>query len=163
MVNMTRGWSFASLAWVLALAGPALARDPPAAPAGAEVTVTEAWVGPTMPRLNAAGVYMKLTGTKDVLLVSAASPAAGIVEIHEMTMGGGVMVMRSIDEVPIPAGTTVELKPGGFHVMLMELRKPLAKGDKVPVTLIFRGADGKKSTLEVKAEVRAMAGAPARK
>ena len=129
---MNRGWSR------VAIAGLAMA----VAPAWAEVTVTQAWVGPTLPKLKAAGVYMKLTSTRDVLLVSAASPAAGIVEIHEMTTGGGVVAMRSIDENAIPAGTTVELKPGGYPVKLFELVRPLAKGDKVPVTLTFRGKDG---------------------
>ena len=79
-----------------------------------------------------------------------------------MAMKDNVMTMRAVDELPLPAGKTVELKPGGYHVMLIDLVKPLAAGDKVPVTLTIVGKDGKKSTLEVKAEVRAM-GAPMKK
>lgn len=133
------------------------------APAWAEVTVTEAWVRGTVPGQKATGVYMKLKSTEDVSLVNAASPAAGIVEIHEMVMRDNIMAMRSIDDVPLPAGKTVELKPGGHHVMLMDLVKPLAKGDKVPVTLTFVGKGNKRTRLEIKAEVMAPGAMPGHK
>ncbi len=97
---------------------------------------------------------MNLKSSEDVKLVGAASPSAKIVEVHEMTMSGNVMAMRAVDDVPLPAGKTVEFKPGGYHVMLVELVKPLVKGDKVPITLTFVDKGGKKSTLEIKAEVR---------
>ncbi len=100
---------------------------------------------------------MKLKTSEDAKLVNAASPAAGIVEVHEMAMKDNVMAMRAIDALPLPAGKTVELKPGGYHVMLIDLVKPLQAGDKVPVTLTVVGKDGKKSSVEVKAEVRARA------
>ena len=106
--------------------------------------------------------FMKIRSTEDAKLVGAASPSASIVEVHEMAMKDNVMMMRAVDELPLPAGKTVELKPGGYHVMLIDLVKPLATGDKVPVTLTIVGKDGRKSTLEVKAEVRAM-GAPMKK
>jgi len=144
---------------VLGLAGWALV----AAQAWAEVTVTEAWVRGTVPKQQATGAFMKLKSTEDVSLVSAASPSANIVEIHEMTMRGNVMAMRSIDDIPLPAGKVVELKPGGFHVMLIDLVKPLAKGDKVPITLTFVGAEGKRSKLEIKAEVLPPGATPAHK
>jgi len=140
---------------VLCIAGWALA----ATQALADVTVTEAWVRGTVPAQTATGAFMKLRSSKDVKLVNAASPAANIVEVHEMRMKDNVMSMRAVDDVPVPAGKTVELKPGGYHVMLMELVKPLAKGDKVPITLTFVDDDGKKTRVEVKAEVRAHGGA----
>ncbi len=132
------------------------------AQAWAEVTVTEAWVRGTVPKQTATGAFMKLKSTENVSLVNAASPVAGIVEVHQMVMSGNVMAMRAIDDLPLPAGKTVELKPGGYHVMLMELGKPLKAGDKVPITLTFAGDGGKKSKVEVIAEVRASGGAPAK-
>ena len=143
---------------VLCIAGWALV----ATQALAEVTVTEAWVRGTVAAQKATGAFMKIRSTEDAKLVGAASPSASIVEVHEMAMKDNVMTMRAVDELPLPAGKTVELKPGGYHVMLIDLVKPLATGDKVPVTLTIVGKDGKKSTLEVKAEVRAM-GAPMKK
>ncbi len=124
--------------------------------AWAEVTVTEAWVRGTVPAQTATGAFMKLKSSVDVTLYNAASPVARVVEVHQMTMSGNVMAMRAVDDVALPAGKTVELKPGGYHVMLIDLLKPLAKGEKVPITLNFVDKDGKKSKLEIKAEVRAM-------
>jgi hypothetical protein len=140
---------------VLCLLGWALV----ATQAAAEVTVTEAWVRGTVASQKATGVFMKLRSTEDAKLVAAASPAATVVEVHEMAMKDNVMTMRAVDELALPAGRTVELKPGGYHVMLIDLLKPLAAGEKVPVTLTVVGKDGKKSSVEVKAEVRAV-GAP---
>jgi copper(I)-binding protein len=133
------------------------------APAWAEVSVTEAWVRGTVATQKATGAFMKLKSSEDAKLVGAASPAASIVEVHEMALKDNIMTMRAVDEIALPAGKTVELKPGGYHVMLIDLAKPLAAGDKVPVVLTIVGKDGKKSTLEVKAEVRAMGAAPAHK
>ena len=144
---------------VLCIAGWALV----AAQAWADVTVTGAWVRGTVPKQQATGAFMKLKSTEDVSLVNAASPSANIVEIHEMTMRGNVMAMRSIDDIPLPAGKEAELKPGGYHVMLIDLVKPLAKGDKVPITLTFVGKEGKRSKLEIQAEVMPPGATPAHK
>jgi copper(I)-binding protein len=89
-------------------------------------------------------------------LISAKSPAAGIVEVHEMAMDGGVMKMRAIEGLALPMGTAVELKPGGYHVMLMDLKSQVKEGDAVPLTLTFETKDGKRQTLEVKATARTM-------
>ncbi len=129
----------------------------------AEVTATEAWVRATVPKQSATGAFMKLTSTTDVALVAAESPVAGIVEVHQMVMSGNVMAMRAIDELPLPTGKTVELKPGGYHVMLMDLRKPIAAGDKVPLTLTIRGPGSKEVKLQVTAVARAPGGGPAKK
>ena len=130
-----------------------------ALPAGAEVTVTEAWIRGTVATQKATGAFMKLKSSEDAKLVAAASPAASIVEVHEMAMKDNVMTMRAVDVIALPAGKTVELKPGGYHVMLIDLVKPLVAGEKVPVQLTVVGKDGRKATLEVKAEVRAVGAA----
>jgi periplasmic copper chaperone A len=126
----------------------------------ADVTATDVWARATVPKQTATGAFMKLRSTTDVSLVNAASPAANIVEVHEMRLKDNVMYMRAIDEIELPAGKTVELKPGGWHVMLIELVKPLAVGDKVPITLTFRGPGSKQTKLEVTAEVRGPGAAP---
>lgn len=85
--------------------------------------------------------YLKLSnqGAADRLL-SATSPAAASVEMHSMAMEGDVMKMRQVDAIELPAGQTVELKPGGYHLMLMGLKAPLKAGDKLPLTLRFEKA-----------------------
>lgn len=132
-----------------------------AAHARAEVTVTDAWVRGTVPRQTATEVFMTLTSTGNLSLVGAASPVAGIVEIQRPVTSGGQKAMRAIDEVELPAGKAVALAPGGLQVMLIELRKPLRAGEKVPITLTFVNRDNRRSLLEIAAEVRP-AGAPAR-
>ena len=129
-----------------------------AIPVAAQVTVTDAWVRGTVPAQKATGAFMKLKSADDAKLVGAASPAAKIVEVHEMTMKDNVMQMRAVDAVALPAGKVVELKPGGYHVMFIDLAKPLEKGASVPITLTFVGKDGRKVTQEVKAEVRSPGG-----
>lgn len=125
--------------------------------AQADVTVTEPWVRGTVTGQKATGAFMGLKSSADARLVGASSPAAKIVEVHEMAMSDGVMRMRAIDALALPAGKAVELKPGGYHVMLIDLVKPLAPGEQVPLSLIVVGADGKKATVDVKATVRELA------
>ena len=103
---------------------------------------------------KATGAFMELKSAEGAALVGAASPVAGIVEIHEMRMDGNTMRMRAVDKLELPAGRAVELKPGGYHVMLMDLKAPLKKGDTVPITLKVRTKSGQAQDLEVKAEVR---------
>jgi copper(I)-binding protein len=88
--------------------------------------------------------------------VGASSPVAGVVEIHEMAMDGNVMKMRAIPGLTLPAGQPVELKPGGFHVMLMDLKQALQPGQTVPITLVIEGAGGQRETVQVSASVRAL-------
>ena len=126
----------------------------------AQVTVSDPWVRATVAQQKATGAFMKLQATQDAKLISAKSPAAGIVEVHEMAMDGGVMKMRAIEGLALPMGKAVELKPGGYHVMLMDLKSQVKEGDAVPLTLTFETKDGKRQTLEVKAPARAMS-APA--
>ena len=125
-----------------------------ALPAAAQVTVTDPWVRGTVAGQLATGAFMKLQSAKDARLVEAASPVAGVVEIHEMAMENNIMRMRAVPALSLPAGRTVELKPGGYHVMLMDLKQQMKEGEVVPVTLTVESG-GKRETIEVKAPVRA--------
>jgi len=123
-------------------------------PAWAQVTVSAPWVRGTVQGQKATGAFMQLKSADGAALVAAESPVAGIVEIHEMKMEGNVMRMRAVPKIELPAGRAVELKPGGYHVMLMDLKQPLKQGESVPIRLKFQGKDGKPQELEVRAEVR---------
>jgi copper(I)-binding protein len=143
----------------IALAALSLSLLVAAAPAAAQTTVKDAWVRSTVPQQMATGLFAQITSAQGGRLVSAASPVAGVVEVHEMTMDGNVMKMRALPNgLALPAGKAVELKPGGYHVMLMDLKQPLKAGDTVPVTLVIEGADGKRETLQLQAPVKAPGG-----
>ena len=129
-------------------------------PAWAQVTVQEPWVRGTVAQQKGTGMFARITSAQPARIVSASSPAAGVVEIHEMTMQGDVMRMRAIPGLDLPAGKTVELKPGGLHIMLIDLKQPLEPGKTVPVTLVVESG-GKRESLEVKVPVRTLAGQPA--
>lgn len=123
----------------------------------AQVTVKDAWVRATVAQQKATGAFMQLQSAQDAKLVAAQSPVAGVVEVHEMAMEGNVMKMRAVSSLALPAGKAVELKPGGYHVMLMDLKGQVKDGDTVPVTLVVEGKDGKRQNIEVKAPARTMA------
>jgi hypothetical protein len=125
-----------------------------AAAAQAQVSVSGAWARGTVEGQKASGAYMQLRSADGAVLVGAESPVAGVVEIHEMRMEGNTMRMRAIPKLELPAGQAVELRPGGYHIMLMNLKAPLRKGESVPIKLKFQGKDGKPQEVEVKAEVR---------
>lgn len=127
-----------------------------ALPALAQTTVKDAWVRGTVAQQMATGAFFNITSAGGGKLLSASSPAAGVVEIHEMVMDGSTMRMRAVTALDLPAGKAVELKPGGYHVMLMDLKAPLAAGQTVNVNLVVEGKDGKKETIAVKAPVRAL-------
>ncbi len=127
----------------------------------AQVTVNEPWVRATVASQKATGAFMNLSAASSARLVSAKSPAANIVEIHEMVMEGNVMKMRAIPGIEIPAGQTLNLKPGSYHVMLIDLKQQIKAGDTVPITLVFEGLDKKQQTLEVKAAARPLNSMPA--
>ena len=127
------------------------------------VDVKDAWVRTSVQGQKATGAFMKLTAKDGAKLVSASSPAAGVTEVHEMKMEGDVMKMRAVPALDLPAGKAVELKPGGYHVMLMDLKAPLMKDTVVPLTLVFKDAKGAESKVELKVPVSAMAPAAAHK
>lgn len=119
----------------------------------AQVKITEAWVRGTVEGQRTTGAFMKLTSPADAKLVAATSPLASV-EIHQMAMEGGLMKMRPVERVPLPAGKSVELKSGGYHLMLMSLKQPMKAGDVVPITLILEDSAGKRTNVEVNAIVR---------
>jgi len=125
--------------------------------AQAQTTVKDPWVRGTVAGQKATGMFAQITSAGGGKLVAVSSPAAGLVEIHEMAMDGNVMKMRAVPALDLPAGKAVELKPGGYHVMLMDLKQPLKAGETVPVTLVVEGADKKRESIEVKATVKALA------
>ncbi len=125
--------------------------------AQAQTTVKDPWVRGTVAGQKATGMFAQVTSASGGKLVSATSPVAGVVEIHEMVMDGNVMKMRAVTGLELPAGKAVELKPGGYHVMLMDLKQDLKTGESVPVTLVIEGAGGKRESVEVKAPVKALA------
>jgi len=131
---------------LLALAGAAFA----------QTTVKDPWVRGTVAQQKASGAFMHITSAQGGKLVAVSSPVAGVVEIHEMAMDGNTMRMRAVPSLELPAGKAVELKPGGYHVMLMDLKQQLKAGDSVPLKVVVEGKDGKRETLDVKAPVRAL-------
>ncbi len=130
-----------------------------AAGAQAQVSVKDAWVRGTVPQQKATGAFGQITAAQGGRLVSASSPVAGAVEIHEMSMDGNVMKMRQLPGLDLPAGKAVDLKPGSYHLMLMDLKSALKAGDTVPITLVVEGADKKRETLVVSLPVRALGAA----
>ncbi|HSW22120.1 MAG TPA: copper chaperone PCu(A)C [Burkholderiaceae bacterium] len=129
------------------------------AAACAQTTVKDAWVRGTVEQQKASGAFMQITSAGGGKLLSVSSPVAGVTEVHEMAMEGTTMRMRAVGSLELPAGKAVELKPGGYHVMLMDLKQQLKAGDAVPLTLVVEGKDGKRETLQLQAPVRAL-GAP---
>jgi copper(I)-binding protein len=125
-----------------------------ALPALAQVTVGEPWVRATVAQQKATGAFMTLTSTQGASLVGASSPAAGVVEVHEMKMVDDVMRMRQIAALELPAGKPVALSPGSYHLMLLELKQPLKDGDKVPLTLEIEDAHKVRSKIVVDAPVK---------
>jgi periplasmic copper chaperone A len=130
-----------------------------ALPAAAQVTVTDPWARATVAGQKATGAFMQITSATSAVLVDAASPVAKVVEIHEMKMDAGVMKMAAVGKLPLPAGKPVELKPGGYHVMLMDLTRPLKEGETIPLTLTVADAAGRMQKIEVRAAVRALTAA----
>lgn len=148
---------------LLCLSVPASAQEFRAGP----LTIERAWSRATPPAAKVGAGYLVITngGAAADRLVSASSPAAGRVEVHEMRMDGGVMRMRELAQgLPVPPGATVELKPGGYHLMLMELPAPLSAGATVPMTLVFERAGRVEIELKVEASTSRgpQQGAPAR-
>ena len=118
------------------------------------VDVKGAWARATVQGQKASGAFMTLTAKDGAKLVGITSPVAGVAEVHAMKMDGDVMTMRAVEGgIDLPAGKAVELKPGGFHVMLMDLKTPLQKDTTIPLTLLLKDAKGVQSKLDIKVPV----------
>jgi periplasmic copper chaperone A len=120
----------------------------------AQVSVKDAWVRATVPHQKATGAFLQITAARDSRLVEVRSPVAGSTELHEMSMTNDVMKMRAVAAVELPAGKPVEFRPGGYRIMLLELKGPVKEGESVPLTLVVEGRDGKRESVETKAAVR---------
>ncbi len=119
-----------------------------------DIEIKAPWVRGTVAGQTATGAFMEITSKSGASLVGAASPVAGVTEVHEMKMDDGVMKMRAVARLDLPAGKPVILGPGGYHVMLMNLKQMIKTGDSVPLTLQFEGKDTKVEMIVVVAEVR---------
>jgi len=135
-----------------------LATGPVLAHNGAHVR--DAWVRATVPQQKTTGAFMTLDATRESKLVRVMSPVSEHVEIHEMVMQDNVMRMRQIPSIALPAGQVVELKPGGYHIMLIDLKQQIRAGDHVPLTLVFEHSDGTQERIDVQAPVRPLSGKP---
>jgi periplasmic copper chaperone A len=124
----------------------------------AVIDVKNAWVRTAVPGQTATGAFMTITHKDGARLVRGASPVAGVTEIHEMKMEGDIMKMRALPlGLDLPAGRSVDLAPGGYHIMLMDLKGALPKDSTVPITLWFKDAKGVETSLELQLPVAARA------
>ncbi|MBU3626096.1 copper chaperone PCu(A)C [Polynucleobacter sp. JS-Safj-400b-B2] len=137
----------------MALVGSAWAQNVSKTVTTNAIKIEDAYTRATVPGQQVAGGFMKIEnkGAADQL-VSASSSVAGEVQLHEMAMDGNVMKMRQVKDIPLPAGSAVELKPGGLHLMFINIKAPLTAGETVPVKLKF----AKAGEVEVKMPVNAM-------
>ena len=118
------------------------------------VKVENAWARATVPGQKTGAVYVNLTSSADAAVIGAGTPLAESAELHSASMEGGVMRMRALPRIVLPAGKTVKLAPGGMHVMLVNLRQPLKAGEVVPVTLSVQSAAQSLSKLTLQVPVR---------
>lgn len=130
-------------------------------PALAQVSVGDPWIRATVPAARVAGAFMQVQSAKTVKLVDVTSPVAGRVELHQMAMEGQTMRMRAVESIDLPAGQTVNLASGGYHVMLFDLRRQLKEGEQVPLTLVVQDAAGKRENVAVSVPVKALTYKPA--
>lgn len=124
--------------------------------AHAQVAIKDAWVRATVGPQKVTGAFMQITATQDAKLVAVQSGAAKKVELHTMEMDKDVMRMREIESLELPAGKAVELKPGSYHIMLIDLNKPVKEGDTVAITLVIENKDKKRENIEVKATAKSL-------
>lgn len=125
------------------------------AQASAPVTAHAPWARASVQGQRTSGAFMTLEAKEPLTLVGASSPVAGRAELHEMKMEGDVMRMRQVDSLPVAAGRPLQLKPGGYHLMLMDLKAPLAPNTSIPLTLTFRTAAGEQRQLALQVPVSA--------
>jgi copper(I)-binding protein len=120
----------------------------------AQVTVSQPWIRATVPQQKSTGAFMQLQSAGDARLVGVRSPVAGIAEIHQMEMDGHMMKMHPVDGIDLPAGKGVSLASGGYHIMLMDLKRQLKDGETVPVTLVVQHKNKKLENVTVDVPVK---------
>ncbi|BCM25838.1 copper chaperone PCu(A)C [Methyloradius palustris] len=119
------------------------------------INVHQAWARATAPGQDVGAAYLMIVSKKDITLVNITTDAAEHTQIHSMTMDNGVMKMRELESLAIPAGKMVNLAPGGMHLMLMGLKKPLKVGGQLALTLQFKDNAGKLSSVNIQAPIQA--------
>lgn len=124
----------------------------------ADIKVENAWMRATVPGQEVAGAFMNITSTDNAKLVGVTSPAAGKLELHFMSMDKGVMEMREVKAIDLPKGKTVQLAPGGLHIMLFDLKQPMKQGDTLPMTLDIITANKHHESIRVDVSVRDLGG-----
>ena len=118
------------------------------------VEVKNAWVRATVQGQKATGAFMQITAPAASTLISVSTPVAAVAEVHEMKMDGDVMRMRPLAKgLELPTGKAVQLQPGGYHLMLMDLKLPLQKDTTIPVTLTLQDSKGVQSSQELRVPV----------
>jgi len=126
----------------------------------AQVEVRDAWIRATVPSAKSTGVFMQLKSKQGGQLVEVRSSVAGVAEIHHMQMDGQMMKMHAVPSLELPAGQTVDLASGGYHVMLMDLKRQLKEGETVPVTLVIRKKGKQTETIAVDVTVKPLTYTP---
>ncbi|GAB1233548.1 copper chaperone PCu(A)C [Ferrigenium sp. UT4] len=121
-----------------------------------DVKVGDAWSRATAPGQDSGMVQAVITSKKAAQLVGASCKCAASVELHSMVTEGGVMKMRQVEAIDLPAGEAVDMGAQGYHLMLIGLKKPLVEGKKIALTLRLRQANGKEKKVKVNAKVRGM-------
>ena len=124
------------------------------ASAFAQVTVSEPWIRATVPVQKVTGAFMRVQSAKPARLVGVQSDVAGRAELHEMAMEGQTMRMRHVKAIELPAGKPVNLASGGYHIMLMDLKRQVKEGESVALTLQVEDAAGKRQDVKVNVPVR---------
>lgn len=119
-----------------------------------DIEITDAWARQPNPARTMGAGYLRLTNhqEKPIALVGASSPAAGVVELHEMITADGMMSMRQVKKIDIAPGATVELRPGGLHLMLIDLTRTLKPGETIEATLRFDDGSIRQVRLPIRAE-----------
>lgn len=153
MNSPSRHGYFGAMALVWLLAGAAHAAD--------LVQVREPWAKVTVPGQKVGGVYMKIVARENLRLTGVKSAVAETAEVHQMKMENGMMRMRAVPFLELPAGKTVKLEPGGYHIMLFDLRQSLVAGQKLKLELTVEDASKRKHRVAVEAVVRDRDASPA--
>ena len=125
-----------------------------ASTAAAQITVTNPWIRATVLQQTASGAYLQVRSENNARLVAVNSPLAASVQLHKMEMNGQRMTMREVDAIELPAGATVNLASGGYHVMLSGLKRQLKEGDVVPLSLVVERKKGRRESIAVIAPVK---------
>lgn len=123
-----------------------------------DVTVRDAWTRATVPGQKVAGVYFDIESSADARLVGVQSDLTDAAEVHRMSMEDGVMRMRAVPQVQLPAGRMVRFEPGGYHVMLFDLPRQLQAGEQISLELLLEDASGQRSGFVLKVQVRNLDG-----